>query len=199
MASEYNYCGQCKWIDDKNKSSWNDTYYCNKPYKGGYHSLTEYACSGFIPDPEKLPKKGSYTPSGCYITTIICNILGYEDNCEVLTILRNFRDNILKQDPKYLTLLIEYDTVGPLISKGIQNEPNNYIFAIGLLEHFIIPCVNAIKNQNYDEAIAIYKNMVMYLHDEFSLPSITISSDTEYDFEALGKGRIRLQSKISEI
>lgn len=161
------------------------TYKCKE--KCCYKKLDDHACSSF----KELRTTGSYTPSGCYITTIICDILGYEDNCELLTILRNFRDNTLKKDPKYLALLLEYDKIGPMISQGIHNEKNNDRFCLGLMQYFLIPCANLIKEEKIDEAVDAYKNMVMYLNDEFELPTIVIDMNEEYDLELIGKGRIR--------
>ena len=162
-----------------------ETYRCKKHWK--YVKLDDKACNSFA----ELRTTGSYTPSGCFITTIICNILGYEDDCELLTVLRNFRDTILKANPEYLPILLEYDKVGPMISNKIQNESNNNVLCLGLLNYFLIPCVGAIKNNNIEEAVDIYQNMVMQLHDDYELPVIKVDTTESYDLETLGKGRIR--------
>lgn len=197
MASE-NFCCDCEELDreDSYKPWWTDEtkYKCSICHK--YKSLTDTTCNSF----KEIPKdKGSYTPSGCFITTIVCNILKYDDNCELLTILRNFRDNTLKTNPQYIPLLLQYDQVGPIISAYIEKEDNNYEFALGLMRYFLIPCVHLIKSGDIEEAIAVYQNMVMYLNDSFDLPTIVINEEQEYDLETLGKGRIRFNPKTSEI
>jgi hypothetical protein len=157
-------------------------------------------CNEALISTSNYSRLGSYTPSGlpkCYITTIVCEILGYADDCELLSVLRDFREKYLKVHPEYLSLLLEYDHVGPQIAEGIRNEENNYKFGLGLLQCFLIPCVDEIKKGNYETAIEIYTNMVNYLKDEFEIPSYTIPENVEYDLETLGKGRTRI--KPSEI
>lgn len=191
-----NKCCDCEHLNrnDERKDWFSSkiTYRCKECWN--YKSLDDKACSNFK---DKTNNNG-YTPSRCYITTIVCDILGYEDNCELLCILRNFRDNYLKINPNYIPLLIEYDNIGPKISEEIKAEKNNYGFCLGIMTYFLIPCANAIKNEDIEEAINIYQNMVMYLNDEFSLPNITINLNNNYDIETLGKGRIR-QIKTSEM
>ena len=193
----YNYCCDCEYLDRKDEyTNWfsGDTKYkCKKCWE--YKKLTDSVCSSFK---EIKKDTGSYTPSGCYITTIVCDILGYNDNCELLTLLRNFRDNTLKNNPTYLPLLIEYDIIGPTISKRIKKEKNNYIFALGLMNYFLLPCANLIKAGDIEGAIEAYTNMVNQLKDEFELPTFQINVDGINDLENLGKGRIR-QPKTSEV
>lgn len=183
-------CSQCIYVewDNKERYTSKDRYWCKDMRR--YVEKTDRACKYFVLD-ESKKNDGGYQPSGCYITTIIVEILGYEDNCEVLNVLRNFRDTTLKTNIDYLPLLFEYDKVGPIICECLKNEKNNYRFCLGLLEHFLIPCVKAIKEEKIEEAINIYQNMVMYLNDEFNLPTIEIKAPESYDLETLGKGRIR--------
>ncbi len=185
MAELDKICGTCLNIDLHNKSNWSDTYYCNKKYRGGYHSLQERGCSDYVVN-QSLQKDNS----SCYITTIVCNILGYCDNCELLTSLRNFRENFLRINPKYHDLLIEYDLIGPQISEELLNLKNNKQYCLGLVKYFLIPCTEAIKSGRFDDAIAIYINMVNSLTEEFSvyfLPTYDVCDETQ-----IGKGRIRI-------
>ena len=124
--------------------------------------------------------------------------LGYEDNCELLTVLRNFRDTTLKSNPIYFPLLIEYDIIGPIISRYISKEKNNYNFALGLMNYFLLPCANLIKNGDINGAIEAYTNMVNQLRDEFEIPHYSVNDNMQIELEILGKGRIRYP-KTSEI
>lgn len=190
-------CGECLKLDWSNKERFTsrDRYYCNERRK--YVSPQDIACSYFSADKsvKKSSNGGSYTPSGCYITTIVCDILGYEDNCELLQSFRNFRDNVLKNNPNYLSILLEYDIIGPTISEKIRQEKNNYGLALGLMNYFLIPCANYIKIEDIDSAVEAYVNMVNYLKDDFELPSFFIDVNQDVNYETLGKGRIK---KVSE-
>jgi len=193
-------CGECLKLDWSNKERYSskDRYYCKERYR--YVEPTNRACSYFSYNKglNQKSNNGSYTPSGCYITTIVCDILGYPDNCELLTLLRNFRDNTLKYDPNYLSILLEYDIIGPTISKRIKAEKNHYGLALGLLNHFLIPVANYIKSGDVESAVEAYTNMVNYLRDDFELPNYFINVNHDIDYETLGKGRIR-DLKTSEI
>ena len=191
MANYEEICAHCLWLDEKNKSRWADEYYCNKKYRGGYHSKTDRGCRDFELDKSKVNENNS----GCYITTMVCDVLGYGDNCELLTTLRNFRDNYLKFKPEYLPLLLEYDQVGPVISENIRNFANNINLSIQIVQRFLYPCVFAINIEHYEEAVLIYQNMVNYLKELFNIPSYNIQVPENINLETLGKGRIRVQSK----
>lgn len=175
-----------EWFSDKIQ------YKCKEKYC--YKKLDDSACGSF----KELRTTGSYTPSGCYITTIVCDVLGYPDNCELLCVLRNFRDKILKKDPKYVPLLLEYDSIGPKICECITSERMNDRLCLGLLKYFLVPCVVLIKKQKYDEAIEVYKNLVMHLNDNYDLGPINVNNTQEYDIDVIGKGRTRINKKASE-
>ena len=180
-----NFCGECALYDIKGTPKWGNEHYCNK--KGKYYPPTRSACSDFI----KNNVKEGYQKAGCYITTIVCNVLGYADDCFILTTLREFRENYLKQNPEYLPLLIEYDQIGPKISENILNEQDVYITALEIARNFLVPCVSAILDKLYDKAIDIYKNMVMYLKLKYQLIRTTVDYKVDTPIENLGKGRLR--------
>ena len=195
----YNTCGECLKLDLKNQSRWNDKeYYCREKcrYMNVSDSEANY-CRYFSYNGGNKNNNGGYRPSGCYITTIVVDILGYEDNCEVLQTLRNWRENYLKTKIEHLPILFEYDIVGPLIAKYISLEKNKYQLCLGLMKYFLIPCVNLIKENKLEEAVEVYKNMVLHLKDNYAIVDITINIPDEYSLEDIGKGRIR-QPKTSE-
>lgn len=180
-----NLCGECALYDSKGTVKWGNEHYCEK--EGKYYPPTKQACSSFI----KNNQKEGYQRAGCYITTIVCNILGYADDCELLNILRDFRENYLKQNSEYLPLLIEYDQIGPIISNAISNDPDAIIAAIETTRNFLIPCVQAIKSQKFAKAIEIYKSMVLLLKIKYNLLGVAIDYTTPEPIETLGKARIR--------
>ena len=180
-----NYCAECALYDSKGAPKWGNEHYCSK--KGKYLAPTTSACSSFI----KNNEKEGYQRAGCYITTIVCNILGYPDDCELLVVLRDFRENYLKQHEEYLPLLVEYDQIGPIISDNIMSDPDAKIAAIENTRNFLIPCVQAIKEGNLAKAIEIYKGMVLLLKLKYSLLRTPVDYTVEEPLETLGKGRKR--------
>lgn len=175
-----NYCGNCEYYDLNQKEYWGNRYYCVKTCK--YKENNEEACSKYI-DRQKKPD--------CFITTVVCNKLGYRDNCEYLMNLRNFRESYLKMSPEGRKLLQEYDQIGPIISNELS--VCNEVDSILLMDKFIIPCSEAIRLGKYDAAITIYYNMVCGLKERFShaLEGITVDYNLQTPLEDLGKARLR--------
>ncbi len=196
------YCGECAHLDLKNKERYTskDRYYCDECHR--YQELTEKSCYKFMRDPSRGKEEGGYTPSGCYITTIVVNTLGLSDNCEILNTLREFRDKVLKVSPEYLNILLEYDNIGPIISKKIEEYNQRFSVCILLMDAFLIPCVKAIKDLDYESAIRIYKTMVENLksffkiEEDYQMPSQ--EEIASIDYETLGKGRIRTPKLVTD-
>lgn len=195
-----NYCGECAHLDLKNKERYTskDRYYCDK--RGRYCELTDSSCYNFLKDPSRLEDRGSYRPSGCYITTIVVDILGYEDNCEILNVLRNFRETYLKLRPEYLSLLIEYDRIGPVISESIQNYNHKLNLCLLIMKKYLLPCASLIKENNFEDAIKLYEKMIINLEDFFGIQDIYTKVDYDtIDINNIGKGRIRVLNKHSQL
>ena len=110
---------------------------------------------------------GTSTPSsgsGCYLTSACMMYMqeSFDDNCEELTILRWFRDKFVsKSDVKY------YYEIAPTIVEKINNKENSASIYSRIYETVIAPCVNAIKNGDYDFAYTTYKESVLDLEKQY--------------------------------
>ena len=65
-----------------------------------------------------------------------------------------------------------------------------------ILRNFLIPCVNQIKENNFEQAIEIYKKMVLLLKLKYGLLGIPINLEASTPIEDLGKGRTRIQNQF---
>lgn len=110
--------------------------------------------------------------SGCYITTIVCEILNHPDNNEALNTLRQFRDNILQTDKQYEDLLKEYDSIGPIIANKLREDKDRKELADILYKYNIVPISNLIKKEQYENAIRCYKHITEYLITRYDLKII---------------------------
>lgn len=192
-------CGQCLNIDWSNKEQYTsrNRYYCDEMRK--YVDPKDSACGYFDEDKSKTKEQiEGFTPSGCSYSVIIRDILGYPDNCEMLNLFRNFRENYLKKNNAYIPLLLEYDQISPIICKHLENCEDKINYSLRLMQNFLIPCSYSIKSGNNEEAIAIYQNFWNSLKTKFGLENTKIELNDNYNLETLGKGRIR-QPKTSEI
>lgn len=132
------------------------------------------------------------TGSGCYLTTAMCHVLGYPDNNYYLETLRTFRDNILKQDIKYLPLLILYDQIGPQIAYNLEQDENKDIIAKTMFTKYITPAVTAIEENKTETATNIYVAMTNVLAERYNIDTNIITiNEKDINITTLGHGRIR--------
>ena len=142
--------------DTKNGNTW-----CSY-YRGYYDPRDADRCRRF-----ELKKSSS----NCYLTTLVCDILGFEDDCEVLETLRNFRDNYMRYDKDLNLLLDDYDIVGPQVCTLLEKDERKEEIATTMLNHFINPSINHINNNEYDEAVTVYEDMTLSLMNYYNLDS----------------------------
>lgn len=107
--------------------------------------------------------------SGCFITTVACEILGLPDNHEVLNTLRAFRDNVLQKNKEYAEVLKIYDVIGPIVAYSIKKDKNSEQLASELYNTSLLPIVEEINNNNYARAIKHYLYMTLSLISEYNL------------------------------
>lgn len=119
--------------------------------------------------------------SGCFITTVLCNVLGLPDNHETLNTLRNFRDNILQKDESYKEILQVYDSIGPMVADKIMKDDNREEIALDLYKSSLLPIVEEVNNNNYNRAIKHYLYMTLFLVSDYNLRD-TYNALKEVDF-----------------
>ena len=160
-----------------------------------------YKCYYYPGDSCSHQKPREQSSSSCYITTIICNVLGYSDDSPVLNTLREFRDNYLQKDPKYLKLLMEYDVVGPTLAYFIEDEykktQDKEMWTL-FYNFYLSQTANLISENKYDEAIDRYKEMVDSLKDYFGTRDLTVTIEN-YDMSKGGHGKVKLLERKEEI
>ena len=129
--------------------------------------------------------------SGCYLTTIMCKLLDFQDNNYYLNTLRKFRDDVMKTNPKYIPLLLMYDSIGPMISYELERDPNGEEIATLFFNNYIIKSVTAIEEGKNDTAINIYKSMTYVLADRYNIANNN-ELNNNYDYNTLGHARKRI-------
>lgn len=194
-------CGNCLFLETDNRERYSseERYWCKDRWK--YVSPNDRTCINYNPNVSNRnnynSSNGGYQQSGCEITTIVRDILGYDDNCELLKLFRNFRDTILKKNESYIPLLLEYDQLSPTISEKIREDENRNHFCLDLMQRFLLPLGNEVKQNNINGAVATYTNFMSFLKISFGLLDTSVDMKTDYDLETLGKGRIRLKPNTS--
>lgn len=149
-----NTCADCVYMNLSDRSPYDSSKaWCSE--RRAYYPPTDRACSSRFKYDESRNSS-----SGCYLTTITCEILGYEDNCATLQTLRLFRDEVLMQDEQYNNLLCEYDIVGPVIADSIRKSIKPKEISRFLFDTYIEPTKNCIQMGKFDLAVSIYTYMV---------------------------------------
>ena len=175
-------CGSCANFEEEKGNSLYST--SNKYYIKGY--CTWYRAF-YYPDDSCSDHYRSRTGSGngCFITTMVCDVLGLADDCEVMQTLRKFRGDVLQKDEQYRDILFEYDTVGPKIAKELRDEDIGFVTAIYNI--FLRPIVSLIKRNKKAEAIDNYTNMTRLLENFYSI-SLDDDFSEDYDYQNGGHG-----------
>lgn len=144
-------CNDCNNYDP-DRTNWRDWGYCTE--RCSYYPKSEPACT------DKFDHKSDYV-SSCFLTTAICDIFGFADDCFGLETMRNFRDTVLVNDVRYHALLAEYELVGPIISGRMYNDSHCDEVAGYYFENYIYDIImNLSTRKDYNEAVDRYVEMV---------------------------------------
>lgn len=101
----------------------------------------------------------------CFITTACMLTLGKTDDCEELTLLRHFRDHILKADVEGLQLIKEYYQIAPAIVQAIAGKADKEAIYKEIYLDMLRPTIQHIAEKENQEAIQIYKNYTLKLKE----------------------------------
>ena len=107
------------------------------------------------------------TDVSCYLTTACMRhkCENFDDNCEELTILRNFRDEFVSKED-----IEHYYKTAPIIVGAINNMENNNAVYDYIYKNVVSACVESIKNGNYQFAYDRYKSSILTLEEQFARP-----------------------------
>lgn len=179
----------------KKRNGWCDEYYCTKvEHNVEYDQYINKCCSYSYSDCANY--KYEKSSSGCFITTVVCDTLGMDDNNIYLTLLRKFRKEYLQKKPEGLKVLEEYDTIGPVIAHCIRNDEKKQEVAQGVFINSIIPVINDICEGKNVSAINRYTSMTRNLIYKYGLETLTLSVpgvnvyDYNNDKSMMGHGRL---------
>lgn len=98
--------------------------------------------------------------ANCFITTAVCKQSGLSDNCALLMLLRNFRDEYLLSTVEGEELVAKYYATAPTIVAAIDQLSNASSIYNYLLHNFIEVAAQQISVGNLEYATAVYTAMV---------------------------------------
>lgn len=151
-------CGSCENMNTNDYVRTKDHCYCT--VRRQYYDLTEPKCRYYKYDRYKDYYDLNHR---WYIVTAIFNVLGLKDDYECISILHNFRNNILAKDSRYDDILAEYDIVGPKIASMLLEDDESVELCKKLLQVYLTRVLDYIKEEKYDQALELYIQMVNLL------------------------------------
>ncbi|MEO1126844.1 MAG: DUF4157 domain-containing protein, partial [Cyanobacteria bacterium J06639_16] len=112
-------------------------------------------------DPNAKKKKG-----GCFITTACVKAKGLADDCEELTILRQFRDNYMYSISNGSDMISEYYKIAPEIVDRISKLPDGKRIFVELYDQ-VVKSVNLVKAGKNEAAMQNYISIVRDLKNRY--------------------------------
>jgi len=109
-----------------------------------------------------IPKSAN---AGCFISTAICVSMEKDDDCSELSILRDFRDNYLRNLPNGTQLIDEYYFKAPLLLEAINNRKDAQVLLKHLNYEFLAKAIQLIQKGKKRDALDIYIHMIRYIED----------------------------------
>ena len=199
-----NYCSECTYLKLDSIGDYG-SFWCEAKLE--WHKANEVECYRFCRayNRDSSVSKNAYnysiehTPKeGCYLTTMLCHILGMNDNNAYLETMRSFRKDVLQNDEKYKYLLVEYDIIGPKIAKYLDIDPLRKKIANTYFQRYIIPINRLLDQKKYDMAIYLYMHMTNSLSFLYNLNSITLSIEdiNNADIKESGHGIYKAKKLI---
>lgn len=166
-----------------------DQGYCDYPTIKAFFYPDSPACSHY-------ELRDSYS-SSCFITTVVCHILGYDDDCFALESLRSLRDDFMQPNEECKKDLFEYDTVGPQIAKILTDDfinTEDKTVAQALYLNYILPASIEASQDKPNNAITIYKKMTNMLKETYNIKTKEELLQ-EYDQSKGGHGDFKVLKK----
>lgn len=148
-------------------SGWfSSDYYCIKQEKAVDSDTYYKYCRNY--DYKNCPiYKHQSSSGGCFLTSACTAALGLPDDCHELTVLRNYRDSWLKQQPDGVTLIAHYYEVAPKIVEAIDKLDDRTDIWDAVYHELVMPCVKMIENGQYQEALELYRGMTIKIEAEY--------------------------------
>lgn len=175
------YCSECTYLNLDSKDIYGK-FWCEKRLER--HMANELECNRFCKaySRDENVSKSAYqysvehsSDSGCYLTTILCNILNLPDNNVYLNTMRNFRNSFLQNDETYKPILVEYDIIGPKLAESLNNDPLKKTIAIKYFNKYILPITNLINENKNEKALNEYIKMTNSLKELYGFNCLSPS------------------------
>lgn len=169
-------CGSCSLLNgyEAENRYGNGKAYCSHVSYG--HRLDETARGCRKYDGPVDPNKRDYTKlfynlkgreyRGYYILTAICKVLGISLESDFYNEIKTLIQ-LVRADGSTQKEAIGYDTFGEKIAEDLMKDGNSFEICKVLLTTYLTKVYLLIKQNNQEEAIEVYKQMVTFLYSRY--------------------------------
>lgn len=171
-------------------------YWCDKKNEKVNEDIYSRYCRGYSYDECPIYKQSDVS-SGCFLTTVVCNILNKDDQDPVLETMRGFRDEVLQNNEQYFELLKEYDSIGPLLAYKLDHDRQRVEVSKALYSNVLMTVSSYIKEKDYIHAVKWYKSMILFFVDYYGFMDVyktyksSADQDEFFDPRTAGHGYIK--------
>lgn len=161
-------CGSCVHMNTNDYVRTKDHCYCT--YRRQYYDLNDPKCRYYKYDRYKDYYDLNHR---WYIVGAIINKLELSDKYECISLLHNFRNNVLAKDSRYEDVLAEYDIIGPKIAFLLESDSDSKEICKRLLQTYLVRVLDFIREKRNDDALNLYLEMVNMLKVIYDVDLIT--------------------------
>ncbi len=115
-------------------------------------------------------REGTYNPpgddGGCFLTTACVEHAGLPDDCDELTVLRDFRDRYVRALPEGPVLIRRYYAEAPYVVAAIKKSPDASVILDGILQS-VRDVVAHIKRGDNEMAMIAYQHEFSAFRERF--------------------------------
>lgn len=111
---------------------------------------------------QNIASSNASSGSFCFITTAICQSENKPDDCEELTVLRNFRDNYMMETSERKTMILEYYEKAPSIVARIDAREDRKAIYSFIRRFYLENAMRYIRMNCYQCALVAYRSMIHY-------------------------------------
>lgn len=194
-------CSECTYLDlDKEYDPGDGRFWCETKYEWHYANeaecwrfCTAYSRSDSVAKSYKEYSESKQSSgSSCFITTIVCEVLGLKDDNSVLNSLRKFRNNVMQEKEVYKNILAQYDIVGPIIANKIREDKERDTLAVALFNSSIVAVAEFINKKEYLNAVKLYGEMTTGLIEYYNINrEVSLEELSAMDIKKSGHGVFR--------
>ena len=102
---------------------------------------------------------------GCFITTAVCEYMGWDDHCDLLDTLRKYRDEYMLADPDRAELVREYYEKAPGIVTALKAKHGVNLVWRYILHAYLRPAYIKIVCADNEGALKLYREMFEFAEE----------------------------------